>query len=127
MILPDSRICEPYSSPHMVWVPVPASEEVIGLGDGARLVRENGTLATTGTVIPATNPPPTVNTSTAATGVTAVEITDDLTVCKLKVMNKRISEAPKHRRKMIWGKEDDPCSKTVKWTEYAEPLPRPPL
>ena len=56
-----------------------------------------------------------------------MEITDDLTVRKLEVMNERISEAPKHRRKMIWGKEDDPCSKTVKWTEYAEPLPRPPL
>ena len=40
-------------------------------------------------------------------------------------MNERISEMPKYRCKMIWGRKDDLCSKMVKWTEFAGPLLRP--
>jgi hypothetical protein len=116
MVLPTSSICKPCFSPHMVWVPVPASDSgrEIELGGGVKAPLGDKTLATIGIATPAAKHLPTVSMNTVVTCTTAVEITDGLTVCKLEWMNERIGEAPRHRWRMIWGKEWDACSKTVK-------------
>ena len=126
MILPNLRTCEPFSSPHMVWVPVPASEGEKGLGAGRRDPQGDGIPAIIGTGVPAASQRPSASTNTVATSATAVEITGDRTVRKLEQMNERIGEGPRHKRRLVWGTEWDARSKTVKWTETAAPLPRPP-
>ena len=125
MILPSSRTCEPFFSPHMVWVPVPVSKEEKGLDGGPRGHQGGEIPAIIGTAVPVTSQRESVNTNTVATPATAVEITGDQTVRKLEQMNERIGEGPRHKRRMVWGTEWDACSKTVKWTETADPLPRP--
>jgi hypothetical protein len=43
-----------------------------------------------------------------------------------KELNDSIAKGQRFRRRMIWGKDESTLSGTAKWTETADPLPRPP-
>lgn len=90
--------------------------------------------ATTGTEGNVPNRPPNAAMHTSVTGVGVEGHTADRTVQEgTQKLNERIGAAPKFRRQLVWDQDSivwdqDSIvrSKTVRWTETADPLPSPP-
>ncbi|KAI9567028.1 hypothetical protein HD554DRAFT_2039914 [Boletus coccyginus] len=97
IISPSSRTCEPFFSPHMIWVPVPVSKEEKDFGNGAKIPQEGKTCVITGTEAPAISLQANASMNTTVMSATAMEIIDDQTVRKLDLMNEKIGEGPQHK------------------------------
>ena len=120
---------EPFSSPTMGWVqvpepgrpPIPGGQTVNGpRADDARPV-------ITGTEASALSQPLNASMPTLVTDVgVAGHTIDPIAQEQSQRLNEQLGAAPKFWRQFVWDPDCIVCSKTVRWTETADPLPGPP-
>ena len=123
--LPGSTTSGPFILPHVVWVRVPEKESKTQ-GEEANLpILEEETPAITGIEAPVVTQHLNANTSMSAIAVGVKELIDDQTIYS-QSLNQDLSRGPKFRRHFVWDPAAAVRSRTVRWTEYAEPLPFPP-
>ena len=95
-------------------------------GEEANLpILEGETLAITGIEALVVTQYLNVNTSMSVIIVGVEELTDDQTIHS-QSLNQDLSREQKFRRHFVWDPAAAVRSRTVCWTEYAEPLPSPP-
>ena len=111
----------------MVWVQTPHKGVLASLDEEVNSLPILGaeTPAITGIEAPVTELHQNAHTSMSATVMGAGELIDDPTVQSQR-LNQQLSERPWYRRQFIWDSKSAVRSRTVRWTEYAEPLPSPP-
>ena len=128
LALPTSTTCAPFTSRPLAWVRVPEIGELVErggeTGDPLRPRVEN--VATSGIGAPAISQQLNVNTNMRATSAAAAERIADPTVPELELFNVVIGKGQRFRWKMVWDQGVSARSHTVQWTEFADPLPRPP-
>ena len=123
LILPDLMTSGPFTSPPLVWVQVPQMEAKGVQGKVPGLPMQEGkSPATTGIEAPATSSHRNAPTSMSATAVGVGEPTDIRSV-QSQSLNQELSRGQKFRRHFVWDPAAAVRSRTVCWTETAEPLP----
>ena len=127
MTLPNLTTLEPFTSRHLVWVRVPKPWEDHDLvaSTDARPILDAEIPVTTGIEAPVTSQHLNAHTTTSAIAVAAEELIEDPSVQSLN-LNRHLSKDPKYRRHMVWSPNAAVRSRTVRWTEHADPLPSPP-
>ncbi|KIK75158.1 hypothetical protein PAXRUDRAFT_19224, partial [Paxillus rubicundulus Ve08.2h10] len=120
-------ICAPFISPPMAWVQIPQISLVERDENAIRdlPMRDNESHATNGIEAPVTSQQLNANTSTAVIVATAEDPIDN-PIALPPELNDVIGEGQRFRRKLVWGTNLSARSRTVQWTEFAEPLPSPP-
>ena len=86
---------------------------------------EGETIAITGIEVPVIAQHLNANTFMSTIAVNVEELTDDQTIHS-QSLNQDLSRGPKFRRHFVWDPAAAVRSRTVRWTEYAEPLTSPP-
>ena len=81
--------------------------------------------ATTGIEAPVVAQHLNAHTHLSAIAVGAEELTDVQTI-QSRSLNEELSRGQKFRRHFVWDPAAAVKSRTVRWTEFAEPLPAPP-
>ena len=123
--LPTLTTLEPYISPHLVWVWVPERESKAPqsvMQDLPFLEAESP--ATTGIEAPVIVQHLNAHTRISVITVGVGELTDDQNI-QSKSLNQELSRGQNFRRHFVWDPAAAVRSRTVHWTELAEPLPSP--
>ena len=120
--LPDLMTLGPFISPHLVWVWVPEKESKAWGKEANLPILEEETPAITAIKAPVIAQHLNANTSMSVIAVGVEELTDNQTIHSWS-LNQDLSRGQKFRRHFVWDPAAAVRSRTVRWTEYAEPLP----